>query len=131
MVRRAYRNNKGASLVEILIALALSAIVFTALIQSSLFAMNMNLINVLRDEAVSVAELRMSEAKNTEFAALVSDAATQPVLRDFRGIKNFQYDTRVTVNTLGTDNKQVNVSVQWNWRGKSYSHAITTVVGKR
>ena len=63
------RDERGMTLIEILISLTLLSIVSLALIQSSLVAININVRNELRDEAVSVAEQRMNELRNTLFSA--------------------------------------------------------------
>lgn len=128
--RHAGLDEKGVSLVEILLALLLSTIIFTALIQASLVATEMNVRNLLRDEAVSIAEKSINEARNTAFAALVT-GGTVTVTRDFRGIASFPFGTNMTVTDVGSNNKQVTVRVQWSWKAKSYTHSVTTVVRKQ
>jgi Tfp pilus assembly protein PilV len=121
------RNEKGTSLIEVLIALMLTAIVFTGLLQTSIVAMNTNVDNLLRDEAVSIAAQQMNEARDTSFAALVT-GATVTVARDFRGMTSFPFRTTRTVAGLDANNKQVTVQVTWNRRGINYNHSIATVV---
>lgn len=128
MVRTAYLDRKGTTLVEVLISLLLTAVVFAALVQTALLAVNKNVENLMRDEAVSIAEMRMNQARNSPFGALISDAAPVPVTRDFRGVTGFPFNTQMTVTALGADNRQVTITVTWTRRGANYTHTITTVV---
>ncbi len=60
-------NEKGLSLVEVMIALVVLLFVSLALMQTALVSIESNTKNSLRDEAVSIAEGRMSEAKQLTF----------------------------------------------------------------
>jgi type II secretory pathway pseudopilin PulG len=127
LLQRAFRNETGTSLVEILVAMVLTAIVFGGLLQSSLLVANKNVENLLRDEAVSVAEEGMDAARNMSFTTLVTGASVT-ITRDFRGVAGFPFNTQRTVTPLGADNKQVDITVTWNRKGKNYRHNISTVV---
>jgi prepilin-type N-terminal cleavage/methylation domain-containing protein len=122
-------NKKGTSLIEILVSLALVSIVFTGLLQSSILAVKTNVQNLVRDEAVSIAEQQMNVARNTSFDALVT-APTLTINRNFRGITNFPFGTNMNVTPLDNpnNNKQVAIAVTWSRQGVSYTHNITTVV---
>ncbi len=124
----AVHNEKGVTLIEILISLLLTAIVFGGLLQTSLLVVNNNVENLLRDEAVNIAEERMNQARNTPFASLISETADVPVDRDFRGVTGFRFNTRMTIVNIDANNKQVAVSVTWSRRGVTYNHNITTLV---
>jgi type II secretory pathway pseudopilin PulG len=130
MVQPVFRNEKGTSLVEILIALLLTAIVFTGLIQTSLLVTNKNVENILRDEAVSIAEEAMSAARNTSFSTLAS-GATETITRDFRGVTGFEFYTLRTVTPLDVNNRGVEITVSWIRKGLNYEHTISTVVRKQ
>jgi prepilin-type N-terminal cleavage/methylation domain-containing protein len=121
-------NKKGLTLVEVMIALVVLLIVSLALMQTALVSIDANMANILRDEAVSIAEMRMNEARNISFDSLVSDGADVPITRDFRNITGFPYTTRMTVANLNTDNRQVDIRVGWTWKGENYTHNITTIV---
>jgi hypothetical protein len=110
------------------VALVLTAVVFTGLLQTSLLVMNTNFINLLRDEAVSIAEQEMNRARNLPFAALVSGTTTTTINRDFRGVISFPFQAATTVTNLDASNRQVTVAITWTRRGNDYNHNITTVV---
>ncbi len=58
-------NQKGVTLVEVLISLVILLIVFMGLIQASILSINHNLRNAMRDEAVRIASEYMSRARST------------------------------------------------------------------
>lgn len=130
MLRTVFLNEKGTSLIEILISILLTAVVFTGLLKSSLLAVNANVENLLRDEAVAIAEQRINEARDMSFDTLTnaSDAVAVPVLRNFRGITGFQFNRQMTVTSLNTNNNQVVIRVQWTRKNITHTHTITTVV---
>jgi prepilin-type N-terminal cleavage/methylation domain-containing protein len=72
------QDKRGLTLIEVLIALTVSSVVFMALLQTTLLSISQNTRNSARDEAVRIAEMRMSEAKSLLFTPtddlLVSDA---------------------------------------------------------
>jgi hypothetical protein len=115
-------------LVEVLVALLLSLMVYLAVLETAVMSMHTNLRNAIRDEAVNVADISMNEARDVPFGTL---ATTPPstVTRNFRGV-NRNYTVTQTVTTVNGDNKQVNVTVTWPWRGKDYTHSILTLVRK-
>lgn len=58
--------------------------------------------------------------------------------RDVRSISGFKFCTSLactefggdgicTTDDIGADNKQVNITVGWKWKGENYTHRITTV----
>lgn len=58
--------------------------------------------------------------------------------RDVRSISLFKFCTNLTCTEfggdgncatadIGADNKQVNITVGWKWKGENYTHSITTV----
>jgi len=130
-------NKKGLTLVEVMIALVIVLLVFLALMQTALVSIESNTLNILREEAVSIAEMRMNQVRNIPFASLVSDAASVPVTRNVRNITGgFTFSTLTTVVELGgdgslatddADNRQVNIIVSWQWKGNPYTHSITTI----
>jgi type II secretory pathway pseudopilin PulG len=149
-------NNRGLSLVEVMIALLVLLFVSLALMQTALVSIESNMKNVLRDEAVSIAEARIAEARGSasttgSYTALVSDSIADSRLNatncgpDFmtpsggegvymlRGLKSrqdFPFCTYVQVDDLGAgvEDKQVRVFVSWNWKGEFYNHTSSTIL---
>jgi type II secretory pathway pseudopilin PulG len=128
MGRDVFRNNEGMMMVEVLIALIIALMVSLALMQTALLGIDSNMKNVLRDEAVRVVEEEMDTVRNTPFSAIANSASN--VTRDARKA-NVTYTVTRSVTALNVDNKQVDVSVAWNWKGQSYTHSTSTIVGNR
>lgn len=63
-------NKKGLTLVEVLIAMVVLLLVSLAMLQTALLGIDSNMRNVLRDEAVSIAEQRMNYTSSIPFATL-------------------------------------------------------------
>lgn len=78
----ALKDTNGLSLVEVMIAMVILLFVSLALMQTALVSIEANMKNVLRDEAVAVAEERISRAKALGFddPLLISDTVALPVL---------------------------------------------------
>jgi len=148
--RIVFLNKTGFTLIEVMIALVIALLVFLALMQTALVGIDSNMRNVLRDEAVRIAEMRMNEVKNIPFVSLVSDTGSlsgydcptgfsstgTPVERNLKSISGFDFCTNMTCQELGgdgncttddADNKQVNITIGWKWKGENYTHRITTI----
>lgn len=130
-------NKKGFTLVEVMIALVVLLLVSLALMQTALVGIDSNMRNVLRDEAVGIAEMRMNEARNQPFDSLAAGTTSGTVSRNLRNITNFSYTVTRTVTDLpptNPDNKQINITVIWEWKentvanGNPFTHSITTLV---
>jgi len=67
------KNESGVSLVEVLIALVVLLLVFMGLLQAALLGIDHNMRNILRDEAVNLAAMRMEEARSMPFDNVVTD----------------------------------------------------------
>jgi len=159
MERSARLNNRGFTLVEIMIALTLLLLVSMAMMQTALVGIGANMQTVLRDEAVRIAETRMNDARNLQFdqsgtqlvsdtadgipdagfaivscqAAPVSDATPYPVriYGNFRNMAPVPFGTRRTVTVLDGDHSQVSVLVRWDYRDVCYSHQVNALIKRR
>lgn len=140
------RNNKGVSLVEVMIALVVLLLVFMALLQTALLSIDNNLRNLLRKEAISIADQKMIWLKNRPFdhgdltAGLTCPPNPLPaeaIQRDFRSLtRTFNVCVNIVDLDAAPDTKRVEVVVGWNHRneapplpttGNEYEHSITTV----
>ncbi len=120
------------TLIELLIALVLLLIMSLALMQTAMLGIFINVQNSMRDEAVNVAEMKMNETRNMPFDSIVS--GTDPVeARNFRGFTINYAPTRTIadINVNGVLSKQITIKVDWDYRGKSYTHSVTTILRKQ
>ncbi len=145
------RGTEGLSLVEVIIALTIFLIVFMGVLQAALLGIDMNMHNILRDEAITIAAARMEEMRSLPFASpnLVSDSTSLPSgvdcpatfttgTRIQRSIRSMTKDFCVNLNcqeiggdndcsTNDSDNRQINIRVTWRWKGEDYVHSVTTL----
>ena len=130
------KNKAGMTLIEVLIAIVITFIVFLGLSASGIFVLNENIKNSLRDEAVSVAGMEIEQARNLPFDNLYNAPGTQSidnVIRQIRGL-TVNYGVTRTVTRFGTDpnNLQVSINVTWtrteNNQTRSYNDNIATIV---
>jgi len=129
------KDKKGLTLIEVMISLVVLLLVFLALLQTALVSIESNMTNVLRDEAVNIAEEQMNIARNTPFNNLAGTTDVSPPARSIRNIVAFTYTVTRTVTELKANNiKQVDITVTWDWKDKTlangteYKHTISTVL---
>ena len=130
----ALKNDAGMTLVEVLIAVVITFIVFLGLSGAGIFVLNENINNEMRDEAVSVGGMEMERVRSTSFDTLYSAPGTTtllPAVRQVRGV-TVNYGISRTVTQLDLNNLQVSVNVTWDrvesGQTKHYSNAIATIV---
>jgi len=133
-MRIVIQNEKGFSLVEVVIALVALLLVCLASMQTALTAIESNTVNALRQEAVNIAEEEMERARNARFDFLADSLpegkTAETVLRNLKSIANFPYAVTREVNNVGTDGKQIRITVTWEWKekrvasGNAYTHTV-------
>ena len=147
--------SKGFTLIEVLVALAILAILLLGLLAGLLTSIDYNLRNYTRDEAKRLAlecaeNLRNFPYENlpqngsvdcrdqnsvsvsnpcTDLETRITNGTPEQVTRQVRNAF-VSYTIGWNVSTSG-DIKEVQIQVCWNYRGRSYSHTITTLVGRR
>jgi Tfp pilus assembly protein PilV len=134
MVRIVLLNKKGISLVEIMIALVVLLLVSLALMQTALISIDSNMNNLLRDEALSIAEEWVIRARNIPFDNLTTNSLSQSgtgvdtITRNFRNITNQNFTITSIVTDRGIDNKQIGITVVWTWKGQPFNHNMSSIV---
>jgi prepilin-type N-terminal cleavage/methylation domain-containing protein len=133
------RNNKGVTLIEMMFALVILLIMSLAVMQTALLGIATNVQNTLRDEAVSIAEMRINQLTSLPFTATLTDPSlvapgTTPaeavVTRSFRGF-SVQYTPTRTITDISASSKQITITVTWDYKGKSYTHGVTTIMRRQ
>jgi Tfp pilus assembly protein PilV len=127
------------TLIEVLVALAIVFIVFLGMSSAGLVVLDQNIRNSQRDEAVSVAEMEMQEARNIPFATIAND--NHIVYRQIRGLNVGYTVARTVANPNGTTpatdpkNRRVTINVTWsrivNNQTRTYNHTVLTIVRSR
>ena len=128
-------NKKGFTLIELMIAMSIILIMFLSLLATSLLSSTTNMQNIIRDEAIQIAEMKLIELGNIAFDNLPGEAgvdtfAQNPDLQ--RTIRNFNVDF---ISTIAVTNhplvnplaRQINVTINWMYKGNAYTHAVSTI----
>ena len=111
---------KGFTLLEILITIMVLGIGVFAIFEAFSTGVLSSTEVVNTDLALNLAQAKMEELRNTDFASLASNGPTADL-----NFPNFN----TTVSVTGTDPKTVGVTVAWNEKGPatSASVALTTL----
>ncbi len=136
MLQTALKDKKGLTLIEVMISLVVLLLVFLALLQTALVSIDSNMANVLRDEAVNIAEEQMNVARNTSFDILaLGTTDVSPPARSIRNIAAFTYTVTRTISNVKTNSSiQVVITVTWDWKdrtaanGDPYTHTISAIL---
>jgi type IV pilus assembly protein PilV len=128
------KNNKGFTLIEVLIALFILVVGMLALLNAVAVSIEHNLINVLRDEAVKIAEQKMNEEKASALA--VKAWTCGEVQRSIRNVATMGFNVCSRVANPAANTWLIEVAVGWNYKGtgttapttRKYQHSISSVV---
>lgn len=120
------RNNKGFSLIEVMVAILIILVGLLGLLQAVNVAMEHNLKNQQREEVVRVAEDFMNGMRSQPFdATFVAVTSVTSRLRN----RTARYTVNRTVGVMPTGSKQYQVDVRWTYKGNTATHSIVTVRG--
>lgn len=135
------KDSRGASLVEVMIALVVLLLVMMGLLQAALLSIDSNVRNILRDEGVNEANKRTAELSNLAFdnpvlndtgGVFMAEANVTKNLRNF----NVAFTRMVRVQNLDANTKSIQVMVGWNYKnerpllaptGTEFQHSVTIV----
>ena len=101
-----------------------------ALLSAATISIDRNLDNILRDEAVQVADQRMREVKANSQGSFIAPfqnlSNPSHVYSKLRG-KNFQYTTTLTALATGANSNVLTVQVTWQLKGTPKQLEFTTL----
>jgi len=139
----AVSSNRGFTLIEMLVALVVIMVALLGLVQAALLGIDNNLKNLLRDEAVRIAEEQMNVLKSqpiTNLTATTNKAiytiSGNPLTRTFGNYVG-RYAVYYTIVILTSNTTNIQVTVGWNYKhelppipviGTEYQYLITSVV---
>jgi type IV pilus assembly protein PilV len=123
-------NNRGFTLVEVMISMLVLLIGMLGSLVGVMAAADHNLANALRDEAVKIAQEQLENARTGQYALIVN--GTVPVQRQMRKtLYTFQVTTNVTSGGPSNSLKLLTVTVQWTFKNATRSHLSETIVRQR
>jgi len=121
------RNNQGFTLVEIMVSMVVLMVMFLGMMQTVLVGIDSNMINVLREEAVLIAEQEMNRARDANFTTLANENGT--IARSLRLMNaGVPFTWNRTVTAIDTNNVQLEIQVTWPWKSQVFDHRIQTIV---
>lgn len=123
-------NRNGFTLVEFLVSIVILMVGLLGMLQSINVAMDRNLENILRTEAVMLADDRMMLKRAKTFTSLsttVANPASIAVSQSIRGVDKF-FSVQEIVSQPTANSKQVIVNVAWSKKNVGYTHSISSVV---
>lgn len=127
-------NQSGFSLIEFSIAVLIMMVGLLGLLQAVNMATVHNLGNLLRNEAITLADDRLVRAKTSvidsaSFIALVSDTDSPANLVSRGARAGFvNYSVALIVGAVGSNSKELTSRVAWRYKGNKLSHSISSIV---
>lgn len=118
------KNEKGFTLVEVLVALLVLTVGMLAIFEGLVMYMTMNLNNLCRDEAVKIAEEKINYLRSIGSSPGSGSEIIRRRIRDFN--RNFlvNWDS----NAISKTSYTIRVSVSWNISGKEYTHSALSIL---
>jgi type IV pilus assembly protein PilV len=120
------RIEEGFTLIEIMITLVLLSIGLVALAGLQVSAIKGNAFSKRMTAAVSIANQKLEQIKDTSYANILSESSTQITQSNIR----FTRQVTVTNNSPMANTKTVNVTVTWSDGSTSHSVPITTIISQ-
>jgi prepilin-type N-terminal cleavage/methylation domain-containing protein len=119
------KHIKGFTLIELMVAVAILIISMTAILDFIVQYQRINIENAMRNESMRIAEAKLEELRNTQFAVLA--AGTIPTPRTIRNIA-VNYSVNWTIETISLTSVAIRVNVTWPYRGITHRHSASTIV---
>lgn len=114
---------EGFTLIEIMITLVILSIGLVALAGLQVSAIKGNAFSKRMTAAVSIANQKLEQIKDTTYANILSESSTQITQSNM----SFTRQVTVTNNSPLANTKTVNVTVTWSDGSNSHSVPITTI----
>jgi prepilin-type N-terminal cleavage/methylation domain-containing protein len=122
------KKNKGFTLIEVVVAIFLITILLLGMLQGLIISKEIVYRNLLRDEAVKIANEFVDKYRNTNLKNIPSSYTT--TVRRKIGNREFQFNVSLSsIDTAGGLVKELTITVEWNYKGKKYNYSIKTLVG--
>jgi type IV pilus assembly protein PilV len=119
-------SEEGFTLLEIMIALVVLSVSLVALAGLQISAIRGNAFSKRMTTAVSIANEKMEQLKNSSYANILSESSIQVNQSNM----NFTRQVTATNNSPLPNTKTVNVTVTWSQGSKSHSVPMTTIISQ-
>jgi type IV pilus assembly protein PilV len=122
----ALSSDGGFTLIEFLVAIVILTVGMLGLLQAVNVAVNNNLQNVLRNEAVMVGDGEMAKEIANGFELASVSIKNYTVSR--RVLNGFKSYSVARTGVILQNSKQINYEVIWYHKGIRYTHGASTVI---
>ncbi|KJU86988.1 conserved hypothetical protein, membrane or secreted [Candidatus Magnetobacterium bavaricum] len=128
------RNNKGFTLVEALISMVILMFVMLGLLSAITVTSDVTYKNELRDEVSKIIKEELEATRDTDFDTVLTGTCqicTSPntYTRQFRNA-SVDFGITKTVTVLDPNNKRVDITVTWSYKGETLSYTVNTIIGR-
>ena len=130
MIMLPSNNRRGFTLLEILVALVILMIGMMALLSVATNTISLNLDNVLRDEAVQIADAKMRQVKSNTAATYslpFQNLSVTTVQTSKLRAKSTPYTVSLTSASTGGNSNLLRVLVSWNYKNRAKQHELSTL----
>ncbi|MDA8429294.1 MAG: prepilin-type N-terminal cleavage/methylation domain-containing protein [Geobacteraceae bacterium] len=120
----------GFTLLEVLVALVILMVGMMALLSAANNAISFNMDNILRDEAVQIADAKMRVVKANNaatFSLPFQNLSIVSIQQSKLGSKSTPYTVTLSSSTTGGDSNLIQVLVSWNYKNKLKKHELSTL----
>lgn len=126
---RSSKNEKGFSLIEILVALLLMQLVLLVLLEVAVLIMNTNLRDTLRDFGVQVTQTEIAKYRSQRFEDIPTGTKTSVYQRKI-GSAHYEFNVTSTVSDVpgNPDLKTLQVLTQWSFLRSDFSHTASQLI---
>lgn len=130
MITLPLNNRYGFTLIEVLVALLILMVGMMALLSAATEAISLNLDNLLRDEAVQVADAKMRVVKGNKsatFASPFNNISTTSHETSKLRAKSLSYTVSLSSSSTGGNSNLLQVLVSWNFKNNTKQHELSTM----
>lgn len=123
-------NRSGFTLLELMVALVILMVGMMALLSATTNAISLNLDNVLRDEAVQIADAKMRLVKGNKaatFSAPFQNLSTTSHETSKLRSKAIPYTISLSSSSSGDNANLLQVLVSWNYKNRPKQHEFSTL----
>lgn len=120
-------DKSGFTLIEFLVAIVILMVGLLGLLQVINVAIDQNLGNVFRNEAVMVVDEAMMRKRAKAFDSLSTGTKFVVYSTQVRGIPK-KFNVTEKVDSITSNSKQISIEASWTKKDSTYNHSATSVV---
>jgi len=123
-------NNRGFSLLEVLVAMIIMLVGLLGLLQAIIVASESNAKNIIRDEGVQMSDSWMNWLKAKPFDVYSATYTPKSVKGRVRG-GNVNYVVTMTTEALGDNSRRLSVDVEWKYKNAASHTQVISIKSRQ